>query len=203
MAATSTGARRGRPRDPEIEDRVYDAAAELYSKAGWSGFRIDAVARQCGVGKDAIYRRWPNRVALLAQVLTARSLYFEDIDTGDTRADLEAMADLYIAHLTGPYGNMLHQVLVDRLHHAEVREASDDYYRVLVQAGRRIGRRAVRRGDVPDSAAATLMIDLVIGGIQNHIVTTPRELRPRMRSRLPQFRTALVQAALAGVGARL
>lgn len=113
------------------------------------------------------------------------------------------MADLYIAHLTGPYGNMLHQVLVDRLHHAEVREASDDYYRVLVQAGRRIGRRAVRRGDVPDSAAATLMIDLVIGGIQNHIVTTPRELRPRMRSRLPQFRTALVQAALAGVGARL
>ncbi|ANW66097.1 hypothetical protein BCA37_23250 [Mycobacterium sp. djl-10] len=202
MAATSTGARRGRPRDPEIEDRVYDAAAELYSKAGWSGFRIDAVARHCGVGKDAIYRRWPNRVDLLAQVLTARSLYFEDIDTGETRADLEAMADLYIAHLTGPYGNMLHQVLVDRLHHAEVRQASDDYYRVLVQAGRRIGRRAVRRGDVPDSAAATLMIDLVIGGIQNHIVTTPRELRTRMRSGLPQFRTALVQAALAGVGAR-
>jgi AcrR family transcriptional regulator len=202
MTVTSTGARRGRPRDPEIEDRVYDAAAELYSKAGWSGFRMDAVARHCGVGKDAIYRRWPNRVELLAQVLTARSLYFEDIDTGATRTDLEAMADLYIAHLTGPYGNMLHQVLVDRLHHGEVREASDDYYRVLVQAGRRIGRRAVRRGDVPDSAAATLMIDLVIGGVQNHIVTTPKELRARMRSRLPQFRTALVRAALAGVGAR-
>lgn len=203
MAVTSESGRRGRPRDPEIENRVYDAAAALYSQAGWNGFRVDALARQSGVGKAAIYRRWPTRVHLLAQVLVARSLYFEDINTGDTRRDLEAMADLYIAHLTGPYGNLLHQVLVDRLHHPEVREASDDYYRTLVLAGRRIGRRALKRGDVPSTAAATLMIDMVIGGIQNHIVTTPRELRAQMRSRLPQFRDHLVRAAMAGAATPL
>lgn len=199
MAAISESVRRGRPRDPEIEDRVYDAAASLYSQVGWNGFRVEALARESGVGKAAIYRRWPDRVQLLAQVLVARSLYFEDIDTGDTRADLEAMADLYIAHLTGPHGNLLHQVLVDRLHFAEAREASDEYYRTLVLAGRRIGRRALKRGDVPSAAAATLMIDMVIGGIQNHIVTTPRDLRKQMRSRLPQFRDHLVHAAMVGV----
>lgn len=199
MAATSEGARRGRPRDPEIENRVYDVAASLYSQSGWNGFRIDTVARQSGVGKDAIYRRWPDRVQLLAHVLVARSLYFEDINSGNTHKDLTEMADLYIAHLTGPYGNLLHQVLTDRLHHPEVREASDDYYRILVGAGRRIGRRALQRGDVPSAAAATLMIDMIIGGVQNHIVTTPRELRAQMLDRLPQFRDHLVSAAITGV----
>jgi AcrR family transcriptional regulator len=201
MAATAEGARRGRPRDPEIENRVYDVAASLYSQAGWHGFRVDTLARQSGVGKDAIYRRWPDRVQLLAQVLVARSLYFEDIDTGTTRDDLTAMADLYIAHLTGPYGNLLHQVLTDRLHYPEVREASDDYYRTLVRAGRHVGRRALQRGDVPTAAAATLMIDMIIGAIQNHIVTTPRELRAQMLERLPQFRDHLVTAALTGANA--
>lgn len=199
VAVTSEGGRRGRPRDPEIESRVYDAAASLYSQAGWHGFRVDTLARQSGVGKDAIYRRWPDRVQLLAQVLVARSLYFEDIDTGDTRQDLTVMADHYIAHLTGPYGNLLHQVLTDRLHYSEVRDASDDYYRTLVRAGRHVGRRALQRGDVPTAAAATLMIDMIIGAIQNHIVTTPRELRAQMLERLPQFRDHLVGAALTGV----
>ncbi len=201
VAATSEGARRGRPRDPDIEDRVYDAAASLYSQAGWHGFRVDTLARQSGVGKDAIYRRWSDRVQLLAHVLVARSLFFDDIDTGDTRGDLTLVADLYIAHLTGPYGNLLHQVLTDRVHYPEVREASDGYYRTLVLAGRRIGRRALRRGDVPSTAAATLMIDMIIGGIQNHIVTTPRELRTQMQARLPQFRDNLVNAAITGVNA--
>ncbi len=199
MASASASAPRGRPRDPTIEDRVLDCAALLYSQTGWHGFSFDAIARESGVGKAAIYRRWPDRAHLLTHMLQSRSLYFEDIDTGSTRDDLAAMADLYISHLTGPYGTMLYQVLIDTLHYPEVREAAGGYHRTLIRAGRRIGRRALERHDVPSAAAATLMIDLVIGSIQNHIVTTPPRLRTRMRNQLPDFRDRLITAVLAGV----
>ena len=44
-AATPT---RGRPLDPGLEDRVFDAAIALYAETGWAGFSFEAVARRAG-----------------------------------------------------------------------------------------------------------------------------------------------------------
>src|ERR1700759_5494534 len=35
----------GRPRDPNLEARVFAAALAIYAEAGWSGFSFEAVAR--------------------------------------------------------------------------------------------------------------------------------------------------------------
>ncbi|MDQ4116617.1 MAG: TetR family transcriptional regulator, partial [Actinomycetota bacterium] len=35
----------GRPRDPEVDRRIADAAVDLFGRTGWSGFSMDAVAR--------------------------------------------------------------------------------------------------------------------------------------------------------------
>src|ERR1700746_3102675 len=35
----------GRPRDPDLESRVFAAALKIYAEAGWSGFSFEAVAR--------------------------------------------------------------------------------------------------------------------------------------------------------------
>ena len=51
---------RGRPRDPMIDDKVTTATLTLLAANGYSGLRVDDVARTSGVAKTTIYRRWPH-----------------------------------------------------------------------------------------------------------------------------------------------
>ena len=54
-----------RTRDPSIEARVLSAAVSVYASAGWSRYGFDSVAKAPGVGKPALYLRWPSREDLL------------------------------------------------------------------------------------------------------------------------------------------
>lgn len=43
--------RGGRPRDPDVDRRIIEAALQVFGLSGWSGFSMEAVARTAGVGK--------------------------------------------------------------------------------------------------------------------------------------------------------
>lgn len=51
----------GRPRDAGAEDRILEAALAELSRRGYRGMSIDAVAREAGVSKPTIYRRWKGK----------------------------------------------------------------------------------------------------------------------------------------------
>jgi AcrR family transcriptional regulator len=61
--------RRGRPRQPETDQRITDAAFELLRSGGPLAVNIDAVASHCGVARTTIYRRYKTREELLAKIL--------------------------------------------------------------------------------------------------------------------------------------
>lgn len=61
----------GRPRSPVVEQAILRAALELFIEYGVAGASIEKIAKQAGVGKTSIYRRWSNREALLAQAIEA------------------------------------------------------------------------------------------------------------------------------------
>lgn len=66
---STASAARGRPRDPEIEQRVLRAARVVFAERGWVGFGLSHVAREAGVGKSALYLRWESPTELLMQAL--------------------------------------------------------------------------------------------------------------------------------------
>lgn len=102
----------GRPRDPEVDERITRAAAQVYGAEGWARFSVDAVARRAGVGKASIYLRWPNKEALLAAALATRLAGVRDIDTGSVRDDLVALAGQVLhAFLDESGGAMLRLML--------------------------------------------------------------------------------------------
>jgi len=191
-------ARPGRPRDPDIEDRVFDAAMAIYASAGWAGFNFEVITRATGIGKAAIYRRWPYRGALLADTLRARWMTVEDIDTGNLRDDLIRLVRLILTSHTGRYGFAAIQMQADRLHHDEVREATDEYVQKTIRAGRQIVHRAVARGELPVRIKPALIIDPVVGGAQNHVTSTPPDLRPAMEASMFDFGDDLVDTVLRG-----
>jgi len=59
----------GRPRDPAVDQAILRAALELFIEHGIAGASIEKIAKQAGVAKTSIYRRWTSREALLAQAI--------------------------------------------------------------------------------------------------------------------------------------
>src|SRR3954462_1557226 len=64
-------ARRGRRRSAETDRRIHSAALRLLHDDGPLAGTVEAVGELSGVAKTTIYRRYPNRAALLRGALSA------------------------------------------------------------------------------------------------------------------------------------
>jgi AcrR family transcriptional regulator len=56
---------RGRPRSEEAHQAILKAALALVSQIGFRTLTVDAIAAKAGVGKMTVYRRWPNKAAVV------------------------------------------------------------------------------------------------------------------------------------------
>ena len=86
--AVSKRARRnkgGRPpaeRAGEVEERILDAAQQVFLKRGYAGASIDEIAQTARAGKPTIYARYPGKEELFAAVMVrqvARNTQFENL----------------------------------------------------------------------------------------------------------------------------
>jgi AcrR family transcriptional regulator len=181
---------------------VHDAAMRLYARTGWSGFTFEAVAREAEVGKPALYRRWPSREVLLTDAFRARWFVVEQIDTGNLRDDLLALARMSLTHLASSYGRAVLHMQLDRAIHPEVAAATSDYTEGVQAASRRIVLRGIERHELAAGTSATLVLDVVFGASFNHVVSTPPHLLPRVVANLDTFATSLVDGILLGLAPR-
>lgn len=62
----------GRPRDPHIQQAILQAAADLVLEVGFKSLSMDAIAARANVGRMSIYRRWPNKAAIVMDAFVAR-----------------------------------------------------------------------------------------------------------------------------------
>jgi AcrR family transcriptional regulator len=103
--AGSGGSRR---RGAALEEAILRAAAEVLRESGAAGLTMDEVARRAGTNKNAIYRRWPNRVAL--GVAAYRRLADAETtvpDTGSLREDALDLLRRANSTWSSPYGEIL------------------------------------------------------------------------------------------------
>ena len=59
----------GRPRSLRAQRDILDATSERIEKGGYPAATIEAIAARSGVAKTTIYRWWPNRAALVVDLL--------------------------------------------------------------------------------------------------------------------------------------
>jgi AcrR family transcriptional regulator len=113
-------ARRGRPRDSAVDERVLDAAWELLLTGGYAGLNVDEVAERAAVAKTTLYRRWPTKDHLVS-ALAARSMPPVPVpDTGDLHHDLTEFAvalvsRMYLLCVTGGSGSTSGAVVTELL----------------------------------------------------------------------------------------
>ncbi|MEE2034814.1 TetR/AcrR family transcriptional regulator [Rhodococcus chondri] len=169
--------RRGRPRDADLEDRVFDAVLEVYSETSWRGFTLDAVGRRARVGRAALYRRWNTKDELLVQALEARSPLPVPIDTGALRSDLVELAKQLLSGYRTTSGLVSLRVALDaRVNPELLARLTATLNRSRVLAARTIVHRAVERNELPAGTSVTLLLEMVTGAVLSHALfalTTP------------------------------
>jgi AcrR family transcriptional regulator len=196
---TMSPAQAGRPRDPDVDRRIADAAITLFGEAGWAGFSVDAVAKRASVGKASIYLRWQTKEALLVEALRLRVGIIDEVDTGSLREDLVRLArqmlDLYLsdagraAQRLSLEGDLI-PGLADRL--SALRTSG-------VLAARGIVRRGIARGEIPENTSITLLLDTLVGGATTHVQSTPKDRRDALHEEAARYAEQLVDFLLSAV----
>jgi AcrR family transcriptional regulator len=80
-----------RSRSPQAHEKVLRAALDLFGERGIDATSMDAIAQHSGVSKATIYNHWPDKEALLMEVMImihGLDRQREDIDSGDLQRDL-------------------------------------------------------------------------------------------------------------------
>lgn len=62
----------GRPRSERLDQATRKAAVDLVLASGFRALSMDAIAAKAGVGRMTIYRRWPNKAAIIMDSFVAR-----------------------------------------------------------------------------------------------------------------------------------
>jgi AcrR family transcriptional regulator len=156
----------GRPRDPQVDRAILAATLELLGEDGFDRLSIEAVAARAGVGKTTVYRRWPSKIRLVVDALTAMkspapAVVAEDMPTRE--ALVRAMGSFTKPH-EGSAARVL-AGLVDAMSRNE--ELAEAVRTVLVAERERslvaLIDRGKRRREIRPDVDARLMVD-VLGG---------------------------------------
>ncbi|MFI5956017.1 TetR/AcrR family transcriptional regulator [Cryptosporangium sp. NPDC051539] len=190
---------RGRPRNPEVENRIATAALAIYGDHGWAGFNFEAVARAADVSRDSLYRRWKDRRALLVDAIARVEPAPTSVDGLSLRDTLLRTALSSLERYLAPGGNALLRLYVEAPQDPELLELFHrEVITPAVRRTRQLVRDAVDAGSLPAEANPTAIIDSVFGAVLMHVLATPAELRPKMVEQAEQYVTDVVDMTLRG-----
>jgi AcrR family transcriptional regulator len=195
---SASDARRGRPRDPEVERKIREATVSLYADAGWSGFSIEGVAKIAGVGKGSIYLRWSSAAELLLDAFRTELKFVDDVDTGSLRGDLRALAHQISKVYEGDHARAYLRTTLE----GSMIPGFDlyfDFQLTEMKISREIIRRAVKRHELPVDTNVTMVLDALSGGLLVHALSTPEGLVSAKRRR--QYPDDLVEFVMRAAGA--
>ena len=167
----------GRPRDPETDRAILQAALKLLTDQGYAGMSVERVASDAGVGKTTIYRRYATKEDLAAAALSAlRDDLGPPPNTGDTRADIvEMIGQTQVAFERGPGFAMIGALLVEERRNPELFEL----FREKIMRPRRddavaILQRGVERGEIRADADLEVVVHALVGSMfARHILGAP------------------------------
>ena len=98
----------GRPLDQQVSAAIREATLRLLVRDGFAALSIEGVAREAGVGKPAIYRRFAGKPELVVAAIATALPPMEPPPPGDAEtrlrtlfATLPADADAYLALIGG------------------------------------------------------------------------------------------------------
>jgi AcrR family transcriptional regulator len=153
-----------RPRDQNVTDAAHEATLRLLAEVGYSGLTMERVAREAGVGKPALYRRYAGKAELVVGAILATKLPpMEDTDLGDTFEEMRAAVAGLPPDAVG-YTALIGGLIAEHQRHPELIET---FRTALLLPRRAVAISAIargqRRGDIRADADPEMLLDLIAG----------------------------------------
>jgi AcrR family transcriptional regulator len=163
MESTETATRRrpGAKMDPEADRLILETAHRLLREQGYDRLTMDAVAREAGVARTTVYRRYRDKADLVSAAIETLRAPVKRSTSGDARADLVAHLDSvrrnYGVSLAGtllmeePYNPRLLELFRERMVTPQRRIVSE-----TIQEG-------IQRGQIRPDVDVERVLDLLLG----------------------------------------
>ena len=172
---TATPVRRGRPRRTQADTAIVDAALELITEHGLGALTVESVAVRAGVGKATLYRRWPNKDALVLDALAHLNDALPPVQ-GDTLR--ERLVSLLSPMRCRPQAVRSMRLIPRVISH---REASPELYecffeRVIAPRRERFLvelRAAVEAGEIRSDVDLELAVNALVGPVLYQSLVIP------------------------------
>lgn len=147
----------------DVTEALTRAFFDEWARAGYAGISLERVARSAGVGKAALYRRWPEKPAMASDLLSRVGLTITDVgEQGSLEEDLKALLFALRRVLRHP---LVRRILTDL--HAEIERtpALERAIRPFQRARREridgLLNRAIERGELSPTIDRETAADLI------------------------------------------
>lgn len=159
----------GRPRDPEVERRMKQAALEVLAEHGPAGATLERICDRAGAPRATFYRRWDKPIDALIEAFN-EGYVLEDLpDTGDVVRDLVLYAGRLVALYSDPLLGPCAAYLSTEAHRRpEIRARMRQDLTGRRAWNRQILERASARAAVAERIDPDLLLDVISGLAGQH-----------------------------------
>lgn len=176
----------GRPRSDEVHRVILKAALDLVLEQGFRGVSIEGIAAKTGIAKTTIYRRWPNKAAVIMEGFLAElrpASFFPKAETAieQIRLQMHVTAKAF----RGRDGALVKALLAETQFDAELAKVYREKWtlprRKLVE---NMLEEAIRQGDLRADIDIDGAIDLLYAPIYYRLLIGTGPITPTYVERL-------------------
>jgi AcrR family transcriptional regulator len=149
----------GRPRSARADEAIIEAVLDLFAEGHTAdALSIEAIAARAGVGKATIYRRWPNKDALIIDAVVALKGSIPQIKGESVRDDLITLLR-GAKHASARRVGKATICLLPELHRSDTMHRR---YQEVIEPRRQAMRGVLRRGIESGEVRADIEIELTL-----------------------------------------
>jgi AcrR family transcriptional regulator len=173
MPKATNGNAQTRLRPSEIQRRVLDAAFDSVLRIGFRAVTVESVSAETGIAKTSIYRRWPNKAAMVMDAFAFRigpgtGFPPSDDHIGSIRKQMLALAKAF----RGPARTMIKALLAEAQFDAELAEAFQQHWLLpRREIGAAAVQAAINTGELRADIDVQVTLDALYGGLYYHLLT--------------------------------
>ena len=172
------GVSSGRPRDPNVDAAILDTALRLFVEGGLGAVSFEQIAKQSGVSRAAIYRRWTSKEDLLAHSLSRLRALAEAPFADWTARPMSEVMEWFIENvprqMLNPFYRNLSRSMLALGDSSELKSA---YCKMVLQPRRdafsAMIRAARAAGELQDGADPDLIQDMLSGALLHQVLIEP------------------------------
>ena len=168
MATTNRAHAPGRPRSEQARRAVLDATRALFEEGGYAATTIEAIAARSGVAKTTIYRWWPNRPALVVDLLLQVAATAAPPPTAGSDPIRALRTELHRVARAGEAlpGRLMLSLISEAQQDAEVRDALlKGLFNPRRRATAQVIRQAQASGALRKDVSPRIAVDMLFGPI--------------------------------------